>query len=129
MKFDNFNYNKEGKSFAKQLRKNSTLSEIILWKNLLRARDLKGYQFNRQRPIGKYIVDFFYKELKLVIELDGETHINKKSKDYKRQQSLEDLGYTIIRFEDSEIYENFPAVKNILENWVDLYEKNNPSVT
>ncbi len=128
MKFDNFNYKKENKTFAKQLRNNSTLSEILLWKHLLRARGLKGYQFLRQRPISKYVVDFFSKDLKLIIELDGETHLYKKSKDQKRQQSLKDLGYSILRFDDSEIYENFAVVKKILEDWIEKYEENNPEV-
>ncbi|HJY62752.1 MAG TPA: DUF559 domain-containing protein [Ignavibacteria bacterium] len=116
-------YNKENKTFAKQLRKNSTLSEIILWTNVLKAKRLKGYAFRRQRPIDKYVVDFFCKELKLIIELDGETHMYKEEQDKSRENKIKNLGFSIIRFKDKEIYEELEKVKMKLENWIENYEK------
>ena len=64
-----------------------------------------GYQFLRQRPIDNFIVDFFCKELKLVIEVDGYTHQFDETykKDLKKEQRLLELGYFIIRFRDEEV--------------------------
>ena len=59
------------------LRKNSTLSEVLLW-NELKGKKLMGIDFHRQKPIGNYIVDFFSPELRLVIEIDGITHAYKQ---------------------------------------------------
>ncbi len=66
-------YNKALKQFARQLRKHSTLAEIILWNEVLKDRKL-GYKFLRQRPVLDFIGDFYCKDLKLFIELDGATH-------------------------------------------------------
>jgi len=121
-------YNKELKQFARDLRKNSTLSEKIMWKELLKSGKLMGYQFLRQRPLDKYIADFLCKELKLIIELDGATHIGKEKKDIKRQTSLENKGFTIIRFKDSEVMEQFQCVKTKLGKWIVEYENSNPEV-
>ena len=89
----NNDYNKNLKKYARKLRKNSTLPEVILWSSVLKRKQLKGYQFLRQRPIGNYIVDFFCKELKLIIEIDGEIHQFQKSKDARREEDLKELGY------------------------------------
>ncbi len=66
-------YNPKLKEFAKQLRKNSTQSEIKLWK-ALKGKQLNGFDFHRQKPLLDYIVDFYCAELSLVIELDGYSH-------------------------------------------------------
>ena len=76
---DNYSYNKKLKPLARQLRKNSTKSEACLWKYALRAKQLKGHTFRRQRPVLQYIADFLCKELMLIIELDGITHDNETS--------------------------------------------------
>ena len=60
-------YRSDLKIIARRLRKNSTLSEVLLW-NQLKGKKILGYQFNRQKPIGDYIVDFYCKKLGLVIE-------------------------------------------------------------
>ena len=69
-------YNKNLKAFSRKLRNNSTLSEVLLWSEL-KGRKILGYRFTRQKPLGKYIADFYCFELKLVIEIDGESHIGK----------------------------------------------------
>jgi very-short-patch-repair endonuclease len=69
------------KEYARELRKNATFTEGLLWK-YLRAGQLNGYRFLRQKPIDEYIVDFFCKRLKLVIEIDGETHNDKERSSY-----------------------------------------------
>ncbi len=80
------------KAFSRKLRNNSTLGEVLLWKQL-RAGSMKGYTFNRQKPLGKYIVDFYCKPLQLVIEVDGGYHFEKAQqvKDKERQSVLEDM--------------------------------------
>src|SRR5258706_7706430 len=93
-------YNKNLKKYVRSNRNNSTLSEKLLWNNLLKSRGLKGYQFLRQRPIDIFIVDFFSKDLNLIIELDGITHENKKDEDNSRQRKLQSLGYILLRFDD-----------------------------
>ena len=98
-----YNYKKNLKSNARSLREHGTLSEIIMWTQVLKARKLKGYQFHRQRPILKYIADFFCKELNLIIELDGITHEEKHEDDIIRQNNLEEHGYNVIRFPDVEV--------------------------
>ena len=70
-------YNPKLKRVARMLRKNSTLSEVLLW-NELKGKKLMGIDFHRQKPIGNYIVDFFSPELRLVIEIDGITHAYKQ---------------------------------------------------
>ena len=73
-------------SYARSLRNNSTLGEILLW-NELKQRKLSGYQFYRQKPLLGYIVDFYCPALKLVIEIDGKYHNGgeQQIKDDKRQ--------------------------------------------
>lgn len=67
-------YNKNLKQFSRNLRNNSTLSEVLLWQQL-RAGNISGYKFNRQKPLDNYIVDFYCKKLNLVIEVDGASHL------------------------------------------------------
>jgi len=68
-------YRKELKSLARKLRKNSTLSEVLLWIEI-KNKQLEGFQFHRQVPMLDYIVDFYCHELKLVIEIDGDSHFH-----------------------------------------------------
>lgn len=72
-------YNPKLKEFARQLRKNSTLSEVLLWEKL-KQRSM-GVQFHRRVPLLEYIVDFYCHELQLAIEIDGVSHDFKYDKD------------------------------------------------
>jgi len=101
-------YNPKLKQLARNLRNNSTFAEVLLW-NHLKARKMKGYQFMRQKPIGNFIADFFCSKLKLIIEVDGDSHRFKITEDVERQNWLENLGLTELRFNDSE-------VKNDIDN-------------
>ena len=118
-------YNKNLKENARKLRNNSTLAEVILWNKLLKKSQLRGYQFLRQRPIDKYIVDFFSKELNLIIEVDGEIHKFIIGKDKERENDLRKLGYSIIRFTNDEIQFEFINVLRTLEDFIDEFEKIN----
>ncbi|MBN1820650.1 MAG: endonuclease domain-containing protein [Prolixibacteraceae bacterium] len=121
---DNYNnYNKELKDFARKLRNNSTLAEVILWDKLLKKKQLRNYQFLRQRSIDIYIVDFFCKDLKLVIEVDGTYHLFNRKKDRARDEDLNDLGFTVIHFNNEEILNDLLSVQRTIERFIDEYEK------
>ena len=92
-------YNKNLKEYSKKLRIDSTLSEVLLWKHLS-AKKMKGYTFNRQKPLLNYIVDFHCRFLNLIIEIDGESHNHKYKTDVIRQKELENKGLHFLRFED-----------------------------
>ncbi len=96
---------------ARNLRKTQTPQEQKLW-NLLRNRQLLGYKFKRQYPVGNYIVDFVCREKKLVIELDGGQHNIAGNIDYdiKRSQYIRQRCFKIIRFWNKEIDENIEGV-------------------
>jgi very-short-patch-repair endonuclease len=112
-------YNKNLKEFSRQLRNNSTLSEVLLW-NELKAEKMFGYQFNRQKPLGTYIVDFYCKKLNLVIEIDGNSHgfddiyLN----DLKRQNILESFGLKFLRFSDLQVKMDMMNVIKVIENFI-----------
>ena len=118
-------YNKKLKEFSKKLRNNSTLSEILLWE-YLRAGKMKGYKFNRQKPLLNYIVDFYCKKLNLVIEIDGDSHNTKYKADKIRQNELEKYGLKFLRFDDLEVKKDINNVLRTIEVWIENYEKNNP---
>ncbi len=116
-------YNPELKELAKELRKNMTLSEVLLW-NELKQKKILGYDFDRQRPIGNFIVDFYCKELSLAIEIDGKSHIYRYDYDDERQRVLEKSGVKFLRFEDIEVKKNMINILRVLEDWI---EKNKPT--
>lgn len=102
-------YNPKLKSTARMLRKQSTLAEILLW-NELKGKQILSCDFHRQKPIGKYIVDFFCPRLMLAIEIDGASHLDRTEEDKKRQGELESLGIRLLRFEDIEVKRDLEAV-------------------
>ena len=106
-------YNPKLKKLAKQLRNNSTLSEVLLWK-IIKGKAI-GYEFHRQVPIDEFIVDFYCHELMLAIEIDGISHNYKYDYDVARQGKLEKLGVTIIHFDDLAIKKDIDAVLRYLE--------------
>jgi len=120
-------YNKNLKEFSRKLRNGSTLSEILLW-NELKAGKMKGYKFNRQKPLLNYIVDFYCKPLNLVIEVDGVSHDNEVSveKDLVRQRKLEELGLSFLRFDDLDVKKNIVSVLRTIEGHIDEFEKMRP---
>jgi very-short-patch-repair endonuclease len=111
-------YNSKLKNLARQLRKNSTLAEVLLWKNI--KGKSYGYEFHRQVPINEFIVDFYCHELRLAIEVDGATHDYNFDNDDNRQKKLESLGISIVRFSDEDVKRHINDVLRALE--IEIFE-------
>jgi very-short-patch-repair endonuclease len=94
---------------ARKLRKNPTEAEKLFW-NRVRARQLDGFRFRRQAPIGNYVVDFVCPEGKLIVELDGGQHDAEADKDSERSAGLESKGYRVVRFWNNQMFENIEGV-------------------
>jgi very-short-patch-repair endonuclease len=107
------------KPIAKKLRKDMTLGEVLLWQELKR-RQMLGYDFDRQRPIGRYIVDFYCKDLMLAIEVDGDSHYHDDApeKDAVRQAALEELGVRFLRFDDTDVKQHMDTVIATIHQWI-----------
>ena len=111
-------YNKRLKYFARELRKNMTDAEQFFWAKV-RRKQLKSYQFYRQKNIGSYIVDFYCPSAKLIIEIDWGQHLtgDGMAKDQERDQYLERLGLKVLRFSDTDVFKDTEGVlERILEN-------------
>ena len=105
---------------AYDLRKSMTEAEELLWKKL-RNRQVKGYRFRRQHPVGEFVVDFFCYEAKVIIELDGEIHNDpyQMERDKERTKILESLGLKEIRFRNDEVFNNpDEVVSKIADNLI-----------
>ncbi|MFI5395862.1 MAG: endonuclease domain-containing protein [Candidatus Binatia bacterium] len=97
-------------SRAGELRRALTPAEQQLWQHL-RSRQLAGYGFRRQYPVGRFIVDFFCPAAKLVIEVDGDTHAEQTDYDAERTRWLnEQKGHTVLRFTNDDVHRNLAAV-------------------
>jgi very-short-patch-repair endonuclease len=110
-------YNPKLKEFARILRKQSTLSEILLWKEI--KTKAYGVEFHRQVPLLNYIVDFYCHELKLAIEIDGNSHDHKLENDIERQNELEEYGISFLRFSDLLIKKDMFNTLRALEMKID----------
>ena len=119
-------YNSKLKPLAKKLRQRMTFSEVKLW-NELKNGKMMWYDFDRQRPIGNYIVDFFCKDLLVAIEIDGITHTEEAiaTKDKLRQKELEFLGVTFLRFDAMLVVNKVAAAVRKIAQWIEVYEEKN----
>lgn len=117
-------YNKHLTELARQLRNNPTKSEKILWK-YLKGDKLNGYDFHRQKPIGKYIYDFYCYELRLVIELDGYTHHFEEVQENDKAKDVyaEELGFTMLRFADERIFKDINNVLLEVIYYIEEFER------
>lgn len=108
-------YNPQLRVYARELRNNSTLGEILLWREI-KNRKL-GVQFHRQVPMYKYIADFYCHEIKLAIEIDESSHNNprQKEKDRMRDYNLKQFGVTVIRIDDLDVKRNLNSVIGFLQ--------------
>jgi very-short-patch-repair endonuclease len=98
---------------ARALRHDSTFPERLLW-SVLRNRRLGGLKFRRQKPAQSFVVDFCSVEHKLIVELDGLTHVGTGEKDDTRSRILERGGYRVIRFTNDEILHDLEAVADAI---------------
>ena len=105
------------KDFAKQNRKAGVLSEVLFWQQVHKGK-FYGLDFDRQKIIGDYIVDFFVEVLSLVIEIDGSTHDYKGEYDETRQKYLESLGLKVFRVTDADVKNNLSLVIEHLEQFI-----------
>lgn len=123
---NNYAYNKNLQPFANKLRKEMTKAEAALWKYVLKARAMKGYQFRRQRTVLNYIADFMCKELCLVIEVDGITHDLEETleKDDKKDCDLAAIG--IRGFTDADVLKNIQGVARRIEEVIEEIEASTP---
>ena len=102
---------KEIEEAARLLRKQLTPAEAKLWE-ALQGRQLRGLKFRCQHPIGRFIVDFYCPSLKLVIEVDGDVHLQKQDYDQARTNKLENFGYCVLRFTNDQVINDLPSVLN-----------------
>lgn len=111
-------FRKDLKEKAGDNRKNMNRPEAKLWYEILSNRKFLGYRFLRQKPVSDYIVDFFCSELKLGIEVDGESHIEQKEYDKMRTLNLNNIGIKLIRYSNADIMCNLEGVYLDLEKKV-----------
>jgi len=117
-------YSRNLKQYSRQLRGNMTDAERHLWAKI-RMKQLKGYQFYRQKPIGDYIVDFFCPRAKLVIEVDGSQHFSDEMTEYDRirNEYLSSLGLRVLRFINTDVVTH---IERVVENIIENIEENPP---
>ena len=108
-------YNPKLRERARELRKVKNLSEVLLWKKLYKKK-FKGYDFDRQKIIGNYIVDFFCAECYVVIEIDGKSHDDKFEYDSERNAFLEGLGLLVIHITAQDVLDDLDGVMDTLHN-------------
>ncbi len=107
-------YNPILKQRARKLRNTGNLAEVLLWSQL-RNKQFKSFDFDRQKIIGNYIVDFYCVNKNVVLEVDGSSHIGKKEYDAKRDIYLQSLGLKIIHIPNEEILDNLDGVMQYLK--------------
>jgi len=99
----------EKTEFARQLRRNATLPERLLW-DCLRAKRMHGIKFRRQHVMGPYVADFYCAAASLVIELDGESHNEQVKYDEERTKYMQQRGYTVVRYMNEQVLSNLHEV-------------------
>jgi very-short-patch-repair endonuclease len=114
-----FNY-KYLKAFQKNLKKNSTEAEQLLWKELQNKKT--GFKFRRQHVISNMIVDFICIRQKLVVEVDGKIHLNQLDEDNVRTQRLNTKGYRVIRFNNDEVIQNPESIAQRIKQFLESSE-------
>ena len=113
------------KAHARQLRKEMTPAERILWHEL-RGRRFDGLKFRRQQIMGEYILDFYCAQTLLAIEVDGETHLGKETSDEKRSQWIERQGIKVLRFWNTQVYDELEAVLELIFRECDARKNQRP---
>jgi len=98
---------------ASELRRNMTWPERRLWQTL-RKSQINGYNFRRQYIIEPYIVDFCCPKVKLIIEVDGESHVGQAQHDTERTRFLEQRGYRVLRFTNDDVLHHMDSVADVI---------------
>lgn len=113
----------ELKQKRRDLRRNQPSPETVMW-NIVRSRQIRGYKFKRQFSVGPFILDFFCPELKLAIEIDGDSHYEPeaKTKDRRRQDYLEKFGIKLLRFTNLEVSKNLEGILETIESFINGLE-------
>ena len=112
-----FNTLKPLQPYRRKLRKSMTPAEVALWQ-MIRRKQLNNERFLRQYSIGNYVVDFYCPKHKLAIELDGEVHLYQQEYDDRRTEYLNSLGVTVIRFENSDVFNYSTRVLEEIEKYL-----------
>ncbi|RQO35493.1 DNA methylase [Chryseobacterium sp. KBW03] len=123
---ENLPYNPYLKVLLKEKRKARILGEVIFWKKV-RTKKFHEIDFDRQRIIGNYIVDFYVKTLGLIIEIDDSSHDEKQVYDGIREEYPESLGLLIFRIADFDVRNNLSVVMKELEDFIVLHYGTTPS--
>ena len=116
------------KHLRQQLRSNMPTAEVMLWSKL-RGRQLLGQKFRRQYSVGPYVVDFYCPALRLAIELDGDSHFAEGAagKDEERRRFIESFGIGIVRFLNTDVYENMDGLlEALVQTMVEMARKDPP---
>lgn len=115
------------KELARSMRRNPTPAENVLWQRI-RKKQINGFRFRRQQAMGRFIVDFYCFEAKLVIEIDGAVHDvpSRAEYDEQRQHHLESLGLFVLRFTNAQVINNAVAVVEFIGDWL---AQNSPTRT
>jgi very-short-patch-repair endonuclease len=112
---------------ARQLRKQLTPAEALLWE-AIRNRQLNGLKFRRQHPVGRFILDFYCPAYKLVIEVDGGIHLDRVEQDAARTEQLKSYGYRVIRFKNEEVLSDTDGVLNAIVEFVSELESSDSEI-
>jgi len=107
-------YDRQLTELARNNRNNPTSPERRMWCEILKQDQYKGCRFLRQKPIGRFIVDFYCPTLSLAIEIDGDTHSGQEAYDAERTEYLERLGITVVRFDNTDVMRNLEGVHRAL---------------
>jgi very-short-patch-repair endonuclease len=112
-------YNPNLTELARELRNNMTNAEKSVWR-MLKGKQLMGYDFHRQKPIGNFIADFYCHDLKLVIEIDGISHTDEKVKanDKRKEEYFNLIGLKVLRFTDEEVFGNWDIVESKIKAYI-----------
>ena len=114
---ENLPYNPKLIPLTREKRKAGILSEVLFWK-MVRNRSFHRIDFDRQRIIGNYILDFYVKTLGLVVEIDGKSHEQKEEYDEVRRKFLENQGLKVFCVSDTDIKRNLAQVMQDLESFI-----------
>ncbi|AFZ24926.1 hypothetical protein Cylst_2729 [Cylindrospermum stagnale PCC 7417] len=107
------------KPLARQMRRESTPAESLLWQKL-KNKQILGFKFRRQHVIDRFIVDFYCNEARLIIEVDGGIHDYTQAEDGIRQEFLEGLGLRVVRFRNEDILEGIEGVLEVITGWLQI---------